>query len=219
MGAVCSLHAAASIQRETGVNYARRQQYRRLSRAGRLGLVSTAAAALGLLIVSRGAALPGALLVAVAVVVALRARHWLSLAGRSGVGARSEDEARRALAPLGEHGWRLRHGVRWRDRGDIDSVAVAPNGVGFAIETKTRRYDERQLDRVLEQARWLRTRRRRWCRGGALPVLCVVRAAGVQRFERGVLVVSVDRLVPVLWDVANGIERGRLEGLVRLVVR
>jgi Nuclease-related domain len=68
---------------------------------------------------------------------------------------RSEDEVRRALAPLREHGWRLRHGLRWQGNGDIDSVAIAPTGLGFAIETKTRTYDERQLGRVLEQARWL----------------------------------------------------------------
>ena len=92
-------------------------------------------------------------------------------------------------------------------RGDIDSVAIAPTGVGFAIETKTRMYDERQLGRVLEQASWLRRRRRRWCGRGAFPVLCVVRAGGVDRYERGVLVVSIDRLAPVLWEVANGAER------------
>jgi hypothetical protein len=76
------------------------------------------------------------------------------------------------------------------------------------IETKTLMYDERQLGRVLEQASWLGRRPRRWCSRGALPVLCVVRAAGVARYERGVLVVSIDRLVPVLWEVANGAERG-----------
>lgn len=188
------------------MNYARGQQYRRLSRAGRVGLVSTTAVALGLLVVSAGAALPGVLLLAVAVRLGLRARHWLSLAGRSAVGARSENQARRALAPLREHGWRLRHGVRWDGVGDIDSVAIAPTGIAFAVETKTRTYDERQLGRVREQARWLGRRRRRWCRRGALPVLCVVRAAGVERFEHDVLVVSIDRLVPVLWEVASGVD-------------
>jgi hypothetical protein len=185
------------------VNQARRQQHRRLSRAGRLGLTGTAAPVLGLLAVTAGAALPGVVLLAVAVIVGLRARHWLSLAGRSAVGARSEDEVRRALEPLRESGWRLRHGVRWHGGGDVDSVAIAPSGLGFTIETKTRTYDERHLHRVREQAGWLGRRRRRWCRRGALPVLCVVRATGVERYERGVLVVSVDRLVPVLWEVAK----------------
>ena len=44
----------------------------------------------------------------------LRARHWLRLAGRSRVGARSEDEVRRALAPLEAEGWRLRHSLPCR---------------------------------------------------------------------------------------------------------
>ena len=49
------------IQRTRGVNHARRQQYRRLSRAGRLGLAGTAVAVLGLFAVRTGAAFAGAL--------------------------------------------------------------------------------------------------------------------------------------------------------------
>jgi hypothetical protein len=113
------------------VNYARRQQFHRLSRAGQLALTGIAAAVLGMLLLSIGLALPGGLPLGVAVVVGLRARHWLSLAGRSGVGARSEDEVRRALEALRETGWRLHHGLRWHGGGDIDSVAIAPSGFGF----------------------------------------------------------------------------------------
>jgi hypothetical protein len=115
------------------MNYARRQQYRRLSRAGRLALAGLTVAVLGMLLLSIGFALPGWLLLALAVTIGLRARYWLSLAGRSRVGAHSEDEVWRALAPLEQRGWRLRHGLRWQGRGDIDSVAIAPTGVGFAI--------------------------------------------------------------------------------------
>jgi hypothetical protein len=200
------------------VNYARRQQYRRLSYAGRLGLTGAAVAVLGLSMLSAGAASVGGMLLAMAVVFGLRARYWLSLAGRSRVGAHSEDEVRRALAPFEQHGWRLRHALRSQRDTDIDSVAIAPNGVGFAIETKTRMYDERQLGRVLEQASWLGRRRRRWCRRGALPVLCVVRAARVERYERGVLVVSLDRLAPVLCELANGAERSQATPLHELSV-
>jgi hypothetical protein len=35
-----------------------------------------------------------------------------------------------------------------------------------------------------------------------MPVLCVVRAAGIQRWERGVLVVSIEALIPTLRGVA-----------------
>ena len=86
----------------------------------------------------------------------------------------------------------------WRGRGDIDSVAIAPEGVAFAIETKTRTYADQHLRVVRDQAAWLWRRRRRWCRIGAVPVLCVVRARNVQRLECGVLVVSLDWLVPAL---------------------
>jgi hypothetical protein len=52
------------------------------------------------------------------------------------VGARSEDEVQRALYPVRGHGWRVRHSLPWGGCGDIDSVAVAPSGLAFAIETK-----------------------------------------------------------------------------------
>jgi Nuclease-related domain len=157
------------------VNYARRQQYRRLSKAGKAAITGAGAMLLALSAASAGAAgsVAGVLLV-VALGFGLYARQWLLLARRSGVGARSEDQVRRALAPLQADGWRLRHSVPWRRRGDIDSLAIAPNGVVYAIETKTRAYDDRHLARVREQAAWLSWRRRRWCRRGAVPVVCLV---------------------------------------------
>jgi hypothetical protein len=78
--------------------------------------------------------------------------------------------------------------------GDIDSVVVAPTGVAVAIETKTRTYEARHLDRVRRQAEWFARNHRRWRRREALAVLCVVRARGVVHLERGVLVVSIDQL-------------------------
>ena len=137
------------------MNYARRQQYRRLSHAGKAAVGSVAAGLLGLAVAIAGAAALGGLLLLMAVGLAFYARHWLSLAGRSRVGARSEDEVQRALAQLETEGWRLRHSLPWRGRGDIDSVAIAPTGVAVAIETKTRTYDGRHLARVHEQAVWL----------------------------------------------------------------
>ena len=61
--------------RRRGLNYARRQQYRRLSRAGRLGFAGLTVGLLGMRLISIGFALPGWLLLAVAVIVGLRARH------------------------------------------------------------------------------------------------------------------------------------------------
>ena len=66
------------------------------------------------------------------------------------------------------------------------------------IESKTCTFDERHLAHARQTAAWLYRHRRRWCRRGALPVLCVVRARGLERVEDGVLVVSLDRLVSAL---------------------
>ena len=139
------------------MNYARRQQYRRLAHAGKAGLGSVVAAVLGL--ASAGAAALAGVLLLAALGLGLEARRWLSLAGRSRVGARSEDEVQRALAPLQAEGWRLGHSLRWRGQGDIDSVAIAPSGVAVAIETKTRTFGAGHLARVRAQAAWLSRRR------------------------------------------------------------
>ena len=179
-------------------NYARRQQYRRLVHAGEAALGSIIAALFGLVILSTGAATLAGLLLLTAVGLGLYARHWLSLAGRSRVGAGSEDEVQRVLAPLEAEGWRLRHSLPWQGRGDIDSVAIAPSGIAIAIESKTRTYDGRHLAQVREQAGWLSRRRRRWARNGALAVMCLVRVRGVERVEHDVIVVSIDRLTHVL---------------------
>jgi len=178
------------------VNNARRQQYRRLRRAVAPALGCAASALLALVIASAGAmSLAGCLLI-LALGLGLYARRWVSLAGRSRVGARSEDQVQRALAVLEAEGWRLRHSLRWLGPGDIDSVA--PTGTAVVVETKTRTYEERHLDRVRAQAAWLVRRLRRWCRNGTLAVLCLVRTRGVQRVDRDVLVVSIDQLIPAL---------------------
>jgi hypothetical protein len=189
------------------LNYARRQQYRRLSRAAATAMASAAAMLLALAVASAGVVSAAGVLLVLALGLGLYARHFLSLAERSRVGARSEDEVRRALVPLQAEGWRLRHSLSWRGRGDIDSVALAPTGVAFAIETKTRAYDDRHLARVREQAVWLSRRRRRWCRRGAVPVECLVRPRGIERVEREVLVVSIDRLILALRSGAAGLGR------------
>jgi hypothetical protein len=158
---------------------------------------------LGLWLASVGATSIAGLVLLLAIGLGLHARHWFVLAGRSRVGARSEDEVQRALAQLETEGWRLRHSLPWRGRGDIDSVAIAPTGVAFAIETKTKTLEDRHVARVLEQAEWLTRRRRRWCRRGALPVVCLARRRGVEHVEAGVLVVSIDRLTSALGTFAG----------------
>jgi len=211
--AACRSTRGSASERGRQLNYARRQQYRRLSHASNAALGSAVTALLGLVVGGAGAGPLAGLLLLTAVGLGLYARHWLSLALRSRVGARSEDEVRHGLAPLQAEGWRLRHSLPWQGRGDIDSVAIAPTGVAVAIETKTRSYDVRHLARVHEQAVWLSRRRRRWCRHGVLALSCLVRVRGVQRVEDDVLVVSIDRLMPVVRSAAGAVRpplrRGR----------
>jgi len=195
--------AIASPATKDLVNHARRQQYRRLSHAGRAALGSALAATLGTAVILAGAGSFGALLLLVAIGLGLNSRRWLSLARRSRIGARSEDDVRRVLVPLEAEGWRIRHSLLWQGPGDVDSVAIAPSGIGIVIETKTRAYDRNHLSRAREQEAWLLRRRRRWCRAGALAVLCVAGVWGVERVEDEVLVVSLDRLVYVLRAAAT----------------
>jgi hypothetical protein len=153
---------------------------------------------LALLLATAGAMSLAACFLILALGLGLYARHWVLLAGRSRVGACSEDRVQRALSVLEQEGWRLRHSLRWLGPGDIDSVAIAPTGLAVVIETKTGTYATPHLVRVRMQAAWVARRRRRWCRNGAVAVLCLVRARGVRRLDRDVLVVSIDQLVPEL---------------------
>jgi hypothetical protein len=193
-----------SVNRRRG-SYARLQQYRRLRHAAGAAIGCLAAVLVAVAAARAGAMSMALVLLVVALGFGFSARRWRRLAERSRIGARSEGEVRRQLARLEQEGWRTRHSLVWRGRGDIDSVAIAPNGIALVIETKTRSYDERHLAVVRDQAAWLWRRRRRWCLRGVLPVLCVVRGRGVQRWEQGVLVVSIDRLIPTIQGAATTI--------------
>ena len=179
-------------------SFPRRQQHRRLRRAAASGAAGLAACVLVVIAAVTGTWAVAAAVLLAAVGLLVDARRWQRLAARSGIGARSEDAVRHALALLEAEGWRLRHSLAYGGRGDIDSVAIAPTGIAFAIETKTKRFERRHLAAVREIAVWLYRRRRQWCRRGAFPVLCVVRARAVERIDDGVLIVSLDRLVPAL---------------------
>jgi len=80
------------------------------------------------------------------------------LAARSHIGARSEDEVRQALAALEAEGWRVRHSLAYGGRGDIDSVVIAPTGIAFAIEIKTRSFERGRVAAVRAMAVWLSCR-------------------------------------------------------------
>jgi hypothetical protein len=180
------------------VNYARRQQYRRLARSANGAAGCGAALMLSFVLASLGMAslTIGALLFAVG--CAVYARHWLKLAGRSRVGAvggRGEAGASSAgEAGVAVAAWsRVARARRHRFGGD----RAGHGGVR----------DRDQNTRDMSFATWLVCMIRRCGFGaggdggaatGVLPVLCVVRARCFQRWEQGVLVISLDRVVPTL---------------------
>jgi hypothetical protein len=189
----------------TPVSYPRRQRNRRLARSleyATVAFVALLLAAAGFSAGLRGIAVP---LVVAGAASTLLSRHWLRLARRSNVGARSEQRVRAQLERLAREGWRIRNSLRWQGGGDVDHLAIAPAAVGlaFAIETKTRTYRPHDLARISAVSQWLAQRRSRWCHHGAVPVLCLAGTRGVERWEAGVAVVSVDRLVPVLSRLAG----------------
>jgi Nuclease-related domain len=203
VAAVVQDHRASSAGRASfspmvRSSFPRRQQYRRLRRAAASGTTAIAAAALAIIALGTGAlALAGALAL-VTIALSRETRRWLRLAGRSRVGARSENAVRAAVATLQAEGWQLRHSLPYRGHGDIDSVVIAPTGPAFAVETKTRTFHAHHLVNTSEMAVWLCRHRRSWCRGRGLAVLCVVGVRSLERVEDDVLVVSLDRLLPAL---------------------
>jgi Nuclease-related domain len=193
----------------SAASYPRRQQAYRLKRAAGPAAGAVATAVAGVLAGLTGSAALAGLLLLAASALGLYARHWVRLAARSRVGAHSEDQVRQALATLEREGWRLRHSIAWHGGGgDIDHVAIAPTGIAFAIETKTRTYHPNHLAKVNEQAAWLHRHRRHWCPHGAFPVLCVTRGR-VEQAQHDVLVVSVSRLASALRTAAGTSTRPR----------
>ena len=183
----------------------RRQLLRRLGRAVAAVLGAVVTGVLALAAAAEGLVAVAGILLLATVGLAAYARHWIRLAGRSRVGASSERQVHDALELLRIDAWRVRHSLRWHGGGDIDHVAIAPRDIGlaFAIETKTKTYRSEHVAHAAATARWLASRRRRWCPRGALAVLCIVRARGIERVEEDVLVVSIDRLPSALRTAAG----------------
>jgi hypothetical protein len=193
------------------VSHPRRQQFRSLLRAGVHATGAVIAIAAAAVVAAAGYGVPAFSLALAAGVLAFMASRDLRRSRRNRIGADSETQIRRVIQPLTRDGWHVQHGVRVRTGGDLDHVLRAPSGVGFVIETKTSRYTRAHAVRTIEAARRLARRRRRYPRG-VVPVLCIARARQVERVEYDALmVVSPDRLLPVL-HAAAGIERTAWNG-------
>ncbi len=127
------------------------------------------------------------------------------LARRWRVGANSERVVQHALKGLARSGCAVRNGVLWPGGGDVDHLVRSPNGLGFAIETKTRTFSQEHLRRTVATARWAARSRRRYPHG-VVPIVCVVRRRRLESRCGDVVVVSLDRLLAVLERLALSIE-------------
>jgi len=180
------------------MTHARRQQYRHRIRGAGYALSAAVVS-----LVAVGAARSGQDAATVFELLLLgaglfwRARRPRRVADRWRVGADSQRAVQHALRGLAGSGCVVPHGVRWPGGGDIDHLIRSPDGVGFAIETKTRTLSEEHLRRTAATARWAARRRRRYP-FGVVPVLCVVRTIRVECRYGDVVVVSLDRLLAVL---------------------
>ena len=92
-------------------SYPRRQAYRRWRRAIVSATASATAGGLAVAAAAEGATAAAAAPLLLTGGMLIDARRWLRLAGRSRVGARSEDAVRGTLAGLEAEGWRLRHSL------------------------------------------------------------------------------------------------------------
>jgi hypothetical protein len=180
------------------MTHARRQQYRHRVRSDGYLLSAVLVLLVGLGAARiRGDALMVFAFLLLGAGLFWRARRSQRLAERWRVGADSERAVQHALKELAPRGWAVRNGVRWPGGGDIDHLVRSPDGVGFAIETKTRSFSGEHVRRTAATARWAARRRRRYP-GGVVPVLCVVRTNRVESRYGDVVVVSLDRLLAVL---------------------
>jgi len=176
------------------VTHPRRNHLRLLAAAIAYGATASGATVGALSMCVGGGGRPAVALAALAAAAGVLSWRRFRLSERHRVGAESEERVRRQLNKLRGEGWKVRHGLQWPRGGDIDHALTAPNGLLVAVETKTRRYTARHVERTLHAAQWLRSGRR----APAIAVLVLAGERGVWRIENDVVVVSADRLLDVL---------------------
>jgi len=117
--------------------------------------------------------------------------HWLG-------GARAEESVGETLNELRREGWIVMHDVEQEREGNIDHIASGPNGV-FMIETKLRRYEDRDLVKAKRQAAKLHDELGVW----VTPVIRLHTRSGKPFRPHGVWVVPRLSLLDWLRDQRN----------------
>jgi hypothetical protein len=159
--------------------------------------LSVALLAVGLILGELGAREPGALFIAIGLLLAWDAWHRRHTGKRFRVGAVAEERVGSRLWKLEELGWLVEHDVQKGGGGNIDHVVQSP-AVTFVVETKAGGWARRDLAQALRHAEWA-ARRYRGQRT-VIPVLCLQRSKRRPEFVDGVYRVGADRLVDFMLD-------------------
>ncbi len=100
-------------------------------------------------------------------------------------GGEAEQQVGELLGQLRSERWTVMHDVMFGGRGNLDHIVSGPNGV-YLVETKYRRYEQKQLGRVKHQARLLHDELGVW----VTPVICL------RNRRRGAFTASKVAIVP-----------------------
>jgi hypothetical protein len=100
-------------------------------------------------------------------------------------GAEAERDVGELLNELTREHWTVMHDTTPTGRGNLDHIVSGPNGV-YLVETKYRRYEQKQLGRVKHQARLLHDELGVW----VTPVICL------RNRRRGAFTASKVAIVP-----------------------
>lgn len=139
--------------------------------------------------------------VALAAVVAVRpmAKRYLESQLNWHRGAEAERSVGHALNQLRYEGWILMHDVEQEYEGNIDHIASGPGGV-FLVETKLRRYQDRDLTKAKRQAAKLAGSLQVW----VTPVIVLHKRSRARVFKHhGVWVVPQQSLLDWLREQRN----------------
>jgi hypothetical protein len=154
-------------------------------------LVALALAAVGLILTSRATVASSVAIVVLAFVVKRFADSRVDDAIRWLGGARAETSVGEELDHLCDEGFVVNHDIEQLYEGNIDHLVSGPTGI-FMVETKLRRYDDKDLVKARRQAAKLHDELGVW----VTPLICIHRRRERGPFKaHGVWVVPQHRLL------------------------
>lgn len=130
------------------------------------------------------------LVVAVVLWLRPRAEHRVDALLHWRLGAKAEAEVGVTLDELRREGWIVMHDIEQAQEGNVDHLVSGPSGV-FLVETKARRYQDRDLVKARRQAAKVNRELGVWI----TPVICLHERDGEPFHTHGVWIVPRRRLL------------------------